>query len=63
MEVRWYDGGWRRKWSVYTYKDGRRQVPWDEEVNIDDIVHSNVKLTPGGVLTASCKRELEKIYS
>lgn len=41
--VHWYDGSWSRKWTIYTYLDGqqRRKVPWDEEVDIDDIIFTN----------------------
>lgn len=64
VKVRWYDGSWSKKWVVYTYLQGRpqRKVPWDEEVDINDIVSTNIKLTASGVLTAQCKRELEQCY-
>lgn len=41
---------------------GRRKVPWDEDVSIDDIVYTNIKLTKSGVLSAKCKRDLEQCY-
>ena len=62
VKIRWYDGSWSKKWTVYTYLEGRRRVPWDEEVDIDDIISTNIKLTASGVLTAQCKRHLEQCY-
>ena len=61
--VRWYDGSWTRKWVVYTYMERQRKVPWDEELDIEDIIYSKVKLTASGVLTACTKRELEQCYN
>ena len=61
--VRWYDGTWTRKWVVYTYMSGRKKVPWDEDVDIKDIIHTKINLTASGVLTLQCKRELEQCYA
>lgn len=48
---------------IHNYMDGRRKLPWDEEVDSDDIIYSNIELASSGVLTARCKRELEKLYN
>ena len=62
VKVRWYNGTWTRKWSVYLYKERENNMPWDEEVELEDIIYTNVKLTPSGALTVETKRELKKLY-
>ena len=63
IRARWFDGGWSKKWSVYTYRQNRKLIPWDGDVDMEHVVSSSVKLTPRGVLSAGCKRELRKLYN
>ena len=49
---------------MYTYIEKRQhcKVPWDEDVDVDDIIFTDIKFTPSGMLTAPCKRKLEQCY-
>ena len=41
----------------------RKLIPWDEDVDMELVVLISVKLTPRGVLSAGCKREVRKLYN
>ena len=62
VQIKWYDGSWTSKWTVYTYIINRKKVAWEEEVSIQYIIKRNVKLTPTSRLGKKLKEELKKLY-
>ena len=43
VKLRWYDGTYSTRWKVYTYRSGRKIVPWDEEIDIKEIITRNLQ--------------------
>ena len=60
--VKWYDGTWRGKWKVYTYREGRKTVAWLETLPVSAIIAGKVELTQNGQLSKASKDKLKKLY-
>ena len=62
LHVRWYDGSWTGKWKIYKYFLGRKEMTWEEEVDITHLVLRDVQLTSAGRLSLKTKRKLKELY-
>ena len=63
VTIKWYDGNWRGRWKVYTYKDRTKSVvAWIETLPVGDIVLRDIKLTKSGSLSKIVKDQLRDLY-
>lgn len=62
ITVAWYGGSWTTKWAVAKRKEGRQWVEWVEDVQKEDVVLFDFKLTNKGKLRLPTVRHLREAY-
>ena len=62
IRVEWYDGTWNGKWKMYKYREGRRMVVWEEDLEKTCIISKDISFTRDSRLDSKTKKELRNAY-
>ena len=62
VNLLWFDGAWTTQWKEYKYKVGKKICTWEEQVSLNDIIMTNIKLTKTMRLTSDTKNKLQELY-
>ncbi|XP_049326310.1 nipped-B-like protein A isoform X2 [Astyanax mexicanus] len=61
--VQWLSGSYSSSWTEARRRDGRKLVPWMENIRESDIVYKKISLTSGNKLTHKLTHTLRSIYT
>ncbi|KAM9307263.1 nipped-B-like protein B isoform 2-T2 [Pholidichthys leucotaenia] len=61
--IHWMTGTYSGPWTVAKKRDGRKKVPWVENIKESDILHKKICLTNGQKLTNKVAQTLRSLYA
>ncbi|XP_077478659.1 nipped-B-like protein B isoform X2 [Stigmatopora argus] len=61
--VHWMSGSYSGPWAVAKKRDGRKKVPWLDNIKESDIIYKKISLTSGHKLTNKVAQTLRALYA
>uniref|UniRef100_A0A3Q2Z604 Nipped-B-like protein B n=2 Tax=Hippocampus TaxID=72046 RepID=A0A3Q2Z604_HIPCM len=61
--VHWMCGSYSGPWAVAKKRDGRKKVPWLDNIKESDIIYKKISLTSGHKLTHKVAQTLRALYA
>lgn len=61
--IHWMTGSYSGPWAVAKKRDGRKKVPWVDNIKESDIICKKISLTSGQKLTNKVAQTLRALYA
>uniref|UniRef100_A0A3P9MJ07 Uncharacterized protein n=1 Tax=Oryzias latipes TaxID=8090 RepID=A0A3P9MJ07_ORYLA len=61
--IHWMTGSYSGAWAVAKKRDGRKKVPWVDNIKESDIIYKKISLTSGQKLTNKVAQTLRALYA
>ncbi|MEQ2199763.1 hypothetical protein XENOCAPTIV_011022 [Xenoophorus captivus] len=61
--IHWMTGSYNGPWTVAKKRDGRKKVPWVDNIKESDIIYKKISLTSGQKLTNKVAQTLRALYA
>ncbi|RVE65832.1 hypothetical protein OJAV_G00120330 [Oryzias javanicus] len=61
--IHWMTGSYSGAWTVAKKRDGRKKVPWVDNIKESDIIYKKISLTSGQKLTNKVAQTLRALYA
>lgn len=61
--IHWMTGSYSGPWAVAKKRDGRKKVPWVDNIKESDIIYKKIALTSGQKLTNKVAQTLRALYA
>ncbi|KAF6733208.1 Nipped-B-like protein [Oryzias melastigma] len=61
--IHWMTGSYSGAWTVAKKRDGRKKVPWVDNIKESDIIYKKISLTSGQKLTNKVVQTLRALYA
>lgn len=63
FRVKWMAGSYSGTWAEAKRRDGRKLVPWVDNIKESDIIYKKIALTSGNKLTNKVAQTLRSLYA
>ena len=61
--IHWMTGTYSGPWAVAKKRDGRKKIPWVDNIKESDIIYKKISLTSGQKLTNKVAQTLRALYA